>query len=599
MSIESLDHERRKAIDADEARPSEMVGSSVQRREDPHLISGDAEYTDDIQYPQETHLAILRSQYGHARINGIDTSAAEEIDGVVGVFTQDDVEASGASGTVRTDSPDNGTSPEQPLLARDHVTYQGQAIAGVVAEDRYTAHDAIDAIEVEYERLDAVAKPREAIADDAPTIHEDAPDNVAFEWENGDKEATEAAFEDADHTVEFDLEINKVIPTAMEPRAAVARYRGSTDELTVEMSTQNPHTVQDDLSDVLNIPDNRIRVRPPDVGGGFGAKLQPYTGHLLAAWCSTQLERPVKWVSTRSDDCQSMVHSRYQDITASAALDDAGNILAVKAESLADVGGYIAPGGSGVPQNLGLMLSGQYAIPTGYVEMTGTFTNTTPLAAYRGAGRPEATYFIERLVDVAANELDMDPVEIRKQNFIPKEDFPYETGFEHTYDSGDYANTLDVALDHVDYEAVRERQAELREEDRYLGIGISCYVEACGAAPGWPETGTVQFKPSGNVVLKSGTAEIGTGHRTGYTQIAAAVLGVDYEDIEVIEGDTAMVTEGNGTGGSRAMPVGGSAIRESSVDVREKARKIAAHQLEAAEEDLEFEDGEFAIRGAP
>jgi carbon-monoxide dehydrogenase large subunit len=587
--------------DLDETIPSELIGSSIQRREDPRLITGESEYTDDIHYPGEAHLAIVGSQYGHARIESIDTSAAEALDGVITVNTARDISESDipGTGTLRTADPDDGIAPEYPLLATETVTFQGQPVAAVVAEDRYTAHQALGGIDVAYERLDAVSDPRDALEDDAPVVHNDAPDNVAFRWENGDRAATDEAFTNADRSIEFDMTINRVIPTAMEPRAAVAHYEQSTGKLTVELSTQNPHEVQGDLSSVLGIPDTRIRVRSPDVGGGFGAKLQPYTGHILAAWCAMQLDRPVKWVATRTEDCQSMVHSRYQDIETEAALTDDGRLLGVRARSIADVGGYLVPGGTIVPKNLGLMLSGQYALPAAHLEMTAAFTTTTPLAAYRGAGRPEATYFIERLIDVAARELDMDPATIRRKNFIPSEDFPYETGLGHTYDSGDYEKTLEKAQELIDYEQLRERQTTLREEGRYLGIGLSCYVEACGAAPGMWESGVVRIKPSGTVVVKTGTAEIGTGHRTGYAQIVANALGVPYDDIEVREGDTAEISEGHGTAGSRAMPVGGSAVRESADEVIENARTVAAHALESPEQDITFEDGTFFIRGAP
>ena len=586
-------------IDPDEARPSDLVGSAIQRREDPRLITGNAEYTDDIHYPQTAHVAIVGSQYGHAQIADVDTSAAEALDNVVAAYTAIDIRNSGVPGTLRTGSPDDGIAPKYPLLASETVTFQGQPVAAVVAEDRYTAHEALAGIDISYERLEAVSDPRDALTDDAATIHEGAPDNVAFRWENGDTEATDDAFATADRRVEFSPVINRIIPTAMEPRATVAQYEETTDELTVELSTQNPHTVQEDLALTLGLPEDQIRVRPPDVGGGFGAKLPPYTGHILAAWCAMQLSRPVKWVATRSEDCKSMVHSRYQDIDAEAALSNDGRLLGVRAQSVVDVGGYLVPGGTIVPKNLGLMLSGQYALPAAHVEMIGAFTTTAPLAAYRGAGRPEATYFIERLIDVAARELDMDPAEFRRQNFIPSDVFPYKTGLGHTYDSGEYEKTLDKALSLVDYDQLRERQATLREDDRYVGIGLSCYVEACGVGPDMRESGVVQVEPSGDVIVKTGTAEIGTGHRTGYTQIAASVLGVPSEDIEVVEGDTAEVPEGHGTAGSRAMAVGGSAIHESADEVIEKAQRIAAHVLETAVDDIEFADGAFSVRGAP
>ena len=595
-------------IEGGDAVPSELVGSAVQRREDPHLITGDAEYTDDLQYPGEVHLALLGSQYGHARVGEIDASAAEEMDGVLTTITWADVEESDAPGYMRVDSPagteesdaeTGATAPDHPLLAEGKVTYQGQPVAAVVAEDRYRAHDAVSAIDVDYERLDAVTDPVEALNDDAPQIHDVAPGNVAFDWDTGDEAAAEEALERADNVVEFDLEINRVSPTAMEPRTAVAQYRGSDDELFVEMSTQNPHQVQADLAKTLGLPDHRIRVRPPDVGGGFGAKLFPYTGHLLAGWCAMELERPVKWVAPRTEDFQTMIHARHHLVSAKAAVDDDGTLRGFRADTTVPVGGILAPGGSGVPTNLGVMANGQYDVPGAYVHTTGVFTNTAPTSAYRGAGRPEATYFIERLVDTVARELDVDPAEFRRRNFIAPEDFPFESGLGRTYDSGDYEKTLDRALELVDYEEFRERQEAAREEGRYIGLGLSCYVEACGAAPGRFETGDVHVRPTGKVIVRIGTAEIGTGHKTAYTQIVANTLGVPFEDVEILEGDTAEVSEGGGTAGSRAVPVGGGALQESSGKVLEKARRIAGHQLEVSEADLEFADGEFSVAGAP
>jgi len=596
-------------IAGDALRPDELLGSAVQRREDPHLLTGDAEYTDDIGYPDETHLALLGSQYGHATVESIDVSEARAMDGVLAVYTWADIRESSAPGYLPTDDPAGGstesdaetgaTVPDHPLLADGRAVYQGQPLAAVVAEDRYTAHDALDGIDVDYDRRDAVVDPREATTADAPSVHDDAPANVAFTWDTGDEAAAEAALDAADNVVELDLEINRVVPTAMEPRAAVARYRAADDELAVELSTQKPHGMQADLAETLGLPDHRIRVRAPDVGGGFGAKLFPYTGYLLAGWCATRLERPVKWVAPRTEDFLSMIHGRHHLVEAEAAVDDDGTIRGFRAETTAPVGGFLVPAGSGVPTNLGLMANGQYDVPGAYVHTTGVFTNTAPLSAYRGAGRPEATYFIERLIHTVARELDLDPVAVRRTNFIPEDAFPFETGLGRTYDSGAYDETLTKVLEMVDYEAFRDRQAAAREEGRYLGIGLSCYVEACGNAPGMYENGVVHVKPSGRVVVRVGTAEIGTGHRTGYTQIVADELGVPFEDVEVREGDTAATDEGNGTGGSRAMAVGGVAVKRSAEKVVEKARRIAAHRLEAAEADVEFEGGEFFVTGAP
>ena len=586
-------------VEADESRPGQMVGTAVQRREDPHLLTGDARYTDDIQYARMGYLALLGSQYGHAQIESIDTSTAEDADGVIAVYTHEDLTASGIDGTMSAGEPDDGATVEHPILAREKVRHQGQPVAAVIAEERYAAFDALDLIDVEYERLDAATGLDAALAEGAPVIHDEAPDNVAFRADEGDAEKTEEAFASADRVVSVDVLNNRVIPTALEPRAAIAQYRKSDDQLIVEISSQNPHSVQDRLSDVLGIPEHRITVRVPDVGGGFGAKLQPYSGHLLAAWASVQLGRPVKWQARRTDDFQSMVHGRHQRTALEAALSEEGRILGLRGEITADVGGYLTGGGLGIPQGTAAMLCGQYDVPAGYVTVRGVFTNTSPLSAYRGAGRPEAAYIIERLANACARELGMDPVEFRRKNFIPPGDFPAETPLGRTYDSGDYEKTLDRALELIDYEAFRERQESAREEGRYLGIGLSCYVEVCGGWTGDLESGLLRVNPEGGVVAHTGTQDTGQGHQTSYAQIVADELGVDYDDVEVVQGDTDRVPEGGGTAGSRSLPMGGSALRDASRRIVEKGRKIAAHRLEAAEEDIEFEDGEFHVTGVP
>jgi carbon-monoxide dehydrogenase large subunit len=585
--------------DTDDVRTGDLVGTSVQRREDPRLLTGDARYTDDIQHPHAVHLAILRSQYAHAHIEDIDTSATETHNDVLTVYTHDDLVESGIEGLLPADDPEYGVTVEHPILARETVRYQGQPIAGVVATERNAAHDALDLIEVEYGRLDVAVGPRNAL-NGAPTVHEEAPDNAAFEWEVGDEEATDMVFEQAATTAEVDLVNNRVIPTAMEPRATVAQYQGADDELIVEMSSQNPHTVQRDLSSALGIPTNRITVRVPDVGGGFGAKLQPYTGHVLAAWCAMQLERPVKWRATRTGDLASMVHGRHHHTTIEGALDDSGLIQAIRARTVADVGGYLTHAGSFVPTiAYGRMLTGQYDVQTAHVAVTGAFTNTAPLSAYRGAGRPEACYAVERLASAAAREMDIDPAEFRRRNAIQPSEFPYETPLGHTYDSGEYENTLNAALETVEYGDLRERQAELREEGRYLGIGFSNYVEACGVGPSVTEGGLVRMNPAGEVVAMTGTQDTGQGHATSFAQVVSETLGVDYDDVEIVEGDTDRVPEGGGTAGSRSLAMGGNALREGAEKLVEKGRKIAAGQLEAAPADLDFANGEFRVAGAP
>ncbi|MFB6233065.1 MAG: xanthine dehydrogenase family protein molybdopterin-binding subunit, partial [Haloarculaceae archaeon] len=484
-----------------------------------------------------------------------------------------------------------------PLLARERVTYQGQAVAAVVAEDPYVARDARERVTVTAERLPAVVDPEAALAEDAPAIHDAAPDNVAFEWDTGDEAATERGLRAADRVLDVEMAIERVMPTAMEPRAAAASVDG--DALSLSLTTQNPHRMRADVAAGLGVSEDRIDVRAPDVGGGFGGKLQPYPGYLLTGWAALELGRSVKWTATRTEDLQSMVHSREHRVAGRVGVSGAGDIRALRLDTVAPVGGYLVAGGSIVPKNVGLMANGQYAIPAAYVHTTGAFTNTAPLSAYRGAGRPEATYVVERLVREVARDLGLDPVTVRRRNVIEPDQFPFETGLGRTYDSGAYEQTLDRALEHVDYESVRDRQEELRAAGRYLGIGFSAYVEACGVGPGTGGFGAVEVTPAGEVVVRAGTAEIGTGHRTGYAQVVAALLGVPLESVTVLEGDTAAVDAGTGTFGSRAMPVAGSAVRESAESVRDRAREIAAHHLEASVEDVAFGNGTAHIRGVP
>jgi len=596
----------------DPRRAEKLQGSPVERREDPELLTGEGQFTDDMEPPGTVHMAVLRSQYGHARIDSIDTSPAEELEGVLAVYTADDMAASESPGEIKPIwlLPDLKTPP-YPMLAREKVRYQGQPVAVAVADSRYRAHDAVDAIDVTYDRLEAVNGPRQAAAEDAPTIHEEAPDNVAATWDVGDKAATDEAFADADASVSVDLVNQRLLPTAMETRVTLANYRPNADELVVHMGTQCPHLHRRFMADMLDFPEQKMRVIAPEVGGGFGSKDSAHPDETLTAWCSLQLKRPVKWKATRSEANASTGHGRGQETTAEMAVDEDGSIRALRVETYGDLGGYLSTWGPLMPAHgYALMLPGQYDVEHVYCLVKEVFTNATPTEPYRGAGRPEAAYVIERLATLAARELDMDPVGFRRQNFIPSDDFPHETATGLVYDSGDYHKTLDRALEMVDYEALRDKQAELRDEGRYLGIGLSCYNESCGYGPseiigqiggqlGLYENGVVRFHPSGTVTVYCGTSGHGQGHETTYAQIVADELGVDYDDIEVIEGDTDEVPMGMGTYGSRSVAVGGSAIVEASKEVIEKSRTIAAHHLEASEEDLEFEDGEFRITGAP
>ncbi|WP_128906349.1 xanthine dehydrogenase family protein molybdopterin-binding subunit [Halorubrum amylolyticum] len=600
MSVES--------VDPDDVDAADILGSAIERREDPALLTGDAEYTDDIQLPQMTHMAVKRSQHAHAAIDGVDTSAAEAMDDVVAVYTAEDVDVPGNVPTGWL--LDTLKQVDHPILASDRVRYQGDGIAVVIAEERYVAHDAVDAIDVDYERLEAVTSPREAL-NGAPDLHEDAPGNTAFEWEIGDAEKTSAAFEDASHTASVDLENQLLIPNAMEPRAAVADYNPSTEELEVAMTTQNPHLHRLLMSGVIDHPEHKLQIRAPDVGGGFGSKIHHYADEALAALAAKQVERPVKWVATRSETYLTDAQGRGHETRGEIAMDDDGNIVGLKVETEANLGAYLSTFAPSVPTYLyGTLLSGQYDIPAIHCEVTGAFTNVPPVDAYRGAGRPEASFVVERLIQLAAKEMDMDPAEFRRQNFVPDDAFPYETEVAVVYDSGEYEKTLDRALEMLDYEDFRERQREAREDGKYLGVGFSAYIEACGLAPselagqlgaqaGLWESSLVRFQPSGTVTAYCGTSGHGQGHDTTYAQIVANELGIDYEDIDVVEGDTDEIPQGMGTYGSRSAAVGGSSLVKSSQKVVEKAKSIAAHQLEASEADIEFDNGEFHVTGAP
>jgi carbon-monoxide dehydrogenase large subunit len=604
------------SVDPDDVSAADILGSAIERREDPALLTGEAEYTDDLQPTNLAHMAVVRSRFGHARLKGIDTSAAEEMDGVIGVYTHDDLHAEDTPGDGSFELPtgwllDSLKTVSHPILANDRVRYQGDAVAVVLAENRYTAADAAKAVDVDYERLDATTNPDEALADDAPQLHDDADGNVAFDWEIGDAEKTADAFKNAAHTASIDLTNQLLIPNAMEPRAAVADYSPGSNELEVAMTTQNPHLHRLLMSGVIGHPEHKLSVRAPEVGGGFGSKIHHYGDEALVAWCAKLLERPVKWTATRSETYLTDAPGRGHETNAEIAVDEDGQIEGLRVDTRANMGAYLSTFAPAVPTYLyGTLLSGQYDIPAIHCHVTGAFTNVPPVDAYRGAGRPEASFVVERLIHLGAKEVGMDPAEFRKRNFVDTEDFPYETQVAVVYDSGEYEKPMNRALDLVDYDEFRERQAEAREEGRYLGIGFSCYIEACGLAPselagqlgaqaGLWESSLVRFHPAGTVTAFCGTSGHGQGHATTYAQIVANELGVDYDDVEIVEGDTDEIPQGMGTYGSRSAAVGGSSLVKSARKVVDKAREIAAHQLEADPEDVEFEGGEFRVTGAP
>jgi carbon-monoxide dehydrogenase large subunit len=556
------------------------------------------------------HVAILRSPYAHARIGGVDVSAAKEAPGVVAVYTGADTKDRMAGLPCGWLLPDMKL-PEHPALAHEKVRHVGDAVAMVVATDRYQARDALELIEVEYEPLEAVVDQERALGEGAPLVHDDVPNNQAFEWGVSGGDYAAAASEPGAVVVSQRILNQRLIPNALEPRAVLAEYNPGTEDLTVYTSTQIPHLVRLLLSLTLSLPEQKVRIVAPDVGGGFGSKLYLYAEEVLCAFLARELGRPVKWTEGRSENYQATTHGRdhIQDVEVVAQRD--GIITGLKTTVYANLGAYLSTFAPGIPTVLfGLMLSGVYKIPNIECKVLGSLTNTTPVDAYRGAGRPEAAFLVERAVDLVAAELGMDPAEVRRKNFIQPGEFPYTTATAVTYDSGEYERSLDRALEIVGYADLRRRQEELRGQGRYLGIGLTTYVEICGMAPsqvlgavggqsgGW-ESATVRVHPTGKVTVYTGSSSHGQGHHTSFAQIVADELSVPMADVEVVSGDTAQVQFGIGTFGSRSMAVGGVAIKLTTDKIVRKAKKIAAHLLEAAEEDVELTDGEFRVKGAP
>lgn len=596
------------------------IGDRVDRLEDPALLTGKATFVDDIDERGLLHMAIHRSRFAHAEIREIDTDDVAAMDGVVAVFTADDVEAAGVPGHIPPvyRVPDM-VEPHHPIIADDVARHQGKPIAVVVAEDRYVAHRAADRIDVDYDRREAVVDPIAAMDDDAPTLHEEAPDNVCFDYEDGDREAAAAAVAEADNTVAFEYTYQRLTPNAIEPRGMVADYDSATDDLTVRMPTQNPFLHQSIMADVLGHPQRKVRVISPNIGGSFASKSMIHPEENLTAFCAKQLERPVKYVANRTESFQSDEHGRGLEIECEIGVDDDGIIRGATVSAVCGLGASLSTKGvTGPTAVFGPMISGQYAIPALHYRGRGVFTTATPASAYRGVGRAPASFTIERLVTLAAREIDMDPAELRRKNFIPADEFPYETAVGSVYDSGTYEQALELALEKVDYEALRERQDALREEGRYLGIGLSTFVEPGGFAPSfysaglrmtekdaatrtsfW-ENGGVRLHETGEVTVNVGTASPGTGTKTAVAQVAADTLDVPLDDITVLEGtDTRTSPQGAGTSGSRNAVMGGNAVYRSAEKVREKARQIAAHQLEVDADDLDFADGRFQVTGAP
>ncbi|GED17372.1 xanthine dehydrogenase family protein molybdopterin-binding subunit [Aneurinibacillus migulanus] len=587
-----------------------MIGTRIKRKEDPKLITGNGNFTDDIKLPGMLYAAFLRSTHAHARIKRIDVSQAVKHPGVVAIYTGGDLVGRMKSVPTSWYVPGcNLKAKDRSPLAVDKVLYVGEGVAMVVAEDRYAAYDALDAIEVEYEELKAVTGQEAALKDGAPLVHEDVENNLAFLWKAG--EVPDEAFANAEVVVRERYYEQRVVPNPMETRAAVAQYNSGSGDMTMWCTSQNPHIHRMVYAEVLDIPESKLRIIAPDVGGGFGAKIGVYADEAVVAYAARHLKRPVKWMEDRKEHFMATNHARDEVIEVELAGKRDGTMTALRVRNIANMGAYLSTMGAGVPTIcFGLMVTGAYAIPQAAVEVYGVYTNTTPTDAYRGAGKPESAYQIERAVDAFAREIGMDPVEIRRKNFIPKEKFPYDTAMAVTYDSGDYMLTLDKALEMANYEDLRREQEELRKQGRYLGIGLSTYVELCGLGPskvagaiglqfGQWENATVRVHPSGKVIVLTGASPHGQGEDTTFAQVVADKLGVPLEDIEVLHGDTQMIPMGWGTYGSRTTPVGGAAVAIAAERVTEKAKKIAAHELEVSIEDLEFSDGVFQVKGVP
>jgi len=589
-----------------------LIGSSVRRKEDPRFLTGRGRYTDDINIPGQVHAAFVRSPFASARIDSIDVRAAAAMPGVIGVFTGADMKAAGVNPI-----PPGWLHPgiqiaEFRALAVDRVSHVGNAVAVVLAESPTLARDAADAVLVDYTATAAVVDAVAALAPGAPQVHPGAPGNVVFSWQLGDAAATETAIAGAATVVRQHLVNQRLIANAIEPRASLANYDAAGDELTLYVTSQNPHVHRLIMGAfVLGIPEHKFRVIAPDVGGGFGSKIFIYPEECVVAWASRQLRRPVKWTATRSESFLTDSHGRDHDTDVEMAFDGSGKIVALRVRTTANLGAYLTLFAPAVPTYLyGTLMSGQYDIPAIHVSVTAAYTNTTPVDAYRGAGRPEATYVLERTLDVAAQQLGLDPAELRRRNLVSPSAFPFQTAVALQYDSGNYEPALDRALAMVNYPALRAAQAEGRSRGTYLGIGLSSYIEACGLAPshvvgslgaqaGLYESGVVRIHPTGKVTVLTGSHSHGQGHETTFSQIVAHELGCSIDDVEIVHGDTGRVPFGMGTYGSRSGAVGGAALFNSLQKVKDKGRRIAAHLLEAAPEDVDFAGGNFFVKGSP
>ena len=585
------------------------IGAAVKRREDLRFITGRGTYTDDLNVPGQTYGVFLRSPYARARINAIDAADALQVDGALAVFTGQDTAADGLGDLpcgwlVKSKDGSDMVSAPHPPLAVSQVNYVGEPYGLVLAESLAAAREAAELVAADFEELTPVVATAEAAK--ASPIHEGLEANLAYDWELGDEAATDAALAAAAHVTRLDLTNNRLIPNAIEPRAALATFDPTSGEYELRTTSQNPHLERLVLSAFVQIaPEHKLRVVAPDVGGGFGSKIFVYAEETVVTWAAAKVGRPIKWTAERSESFLADAHARDHVTHAELGLDEAGRFTALKVRTTANLGAYLSLFGSSVPTFLyGTLLAGQYKTPNIHVQTHGVYTNTTPVDAYRGAGRPEATFVVERIVEAAARETGRDPAELRRLNMIEPRDFPYETPVALVYDTGNYQASLDRALQLVDYGGFKQRRAASEAEGKRRGIGFSCYIEACGLAPsqlaiqlgagvGLYESGEIRINPTGSVTVFTGSHSHGQGHETTFAQVVSDKLGVPFDDVEVVHGDTGRVEFGLGTYGSRSLAVGGSALISAADKIIAKGTRIAAHMMQAEPDNVAFEEGAF------
>jgi len=586
-----------------------LLGKSIKRREDPRFITGKGTYVDDVKLPGTTHAVFVRSPHAHARIKKIDTTAAARHPGIVAVFTGADMTGVNSlpCGWLL---PDLKVPPHMPL-ASDAARYVGDPVAVVIGETQEAALDAAEKVDVTWEVLPAVTATDQATAGGSPQIHEVGASNTAFKWQIGDAAAVDVALQGAT-VVKKRIVNQRLVANAMEPRACLARFDAATGDLTLWVTSQNPHVHRLLMAAfVLGIPEHKVRVIAPDVGGGFGSKIFLYNEETICSWATRKVGRPVKWTSTRREAFQTDAHGRDHVTEAEMGFDAQGKIVGLRVKTIANLGAYLSTFAPAVPTYLyATLLNGVYEMPAIHAEVTGVFTNTTPVDAYRGAGRPEAAYLLERMIEAGASALKLDTIELRRKNFIPKFANGYQTKVALNYDSGNYEAAFDKLLTVMDYRKARADQAAARQQGRLVGIGFATYIEACSIAPskvvgslgaqaGLYESGKVRVHPTGGVTVYTGSHSHGQGHETTFSQLVADELGIPMEQIEIVHGDTGAIPFGMGTYGSRSGSVGGTALLMSLRKIKEKGKKIAAHLLEASPDDMEYANGQFQVKGAP